>query len=155
MPYKDPEKAKQKAKEYRNNLSEEQKEQKRLYDREYKRKNPRQMTEEQKQKRKEYMQQYNEKKKLERKEFYKIHNQKPEVKKARKINEWKRRGLITENYDLIYDKWLNTTNCESCGCDLQYGVFGGNQSNTKCMDHCHTTGEFRHIICHRCNSQRR
>ena len=132
-------------------LTEKQKQ----YQREYKRKNKEKikqnLTEEQKQKRKEYMREYNEKNKLEKKEFYKIHNQKPEVKKARKINEWKRRGLIVEDYDLIYDKWLNTTNCQLCDCDLQEGASGGNQANTRCMDHCHTTGEFRNIVCHRCN----
>ena len=131
-------------------LSEEE----RKYHREYKKNNPQKYTEEQKAKRKEYMKKYNEKKKQERSEFYKIHNQKPEVKKTRKINEWKRRGLISENYDEIYDKWFNATNCEDCNCDLKHGEKGGNQTNTKCMDHCHITGQFRNIICHSCNLKR-
>ena len=135
-------------------LTEEQ----RKYQREYKRKNAEKIknniTDEQKEKRKEYMKKYNEKKKQERSEYYKIHNQKAEVKKARKINEWKLRGLISENYDEIYDTWFNATNCEDCCCDLQHGTKGGNQTNTKCMDHCHTTGQFRNIICHSCNTKR-
>ncbi len=126
-------------------LTEEQ----RKYHREYKKNNPQKMTEEQKAKRKEYMKKYNERKKQERKEYYKIHNQKPEVKKTRKINEWKRRGLISDNYDEIYDKWFNATNCEQCNIIFTED----NIYARKCMDHCHKTGEFRNIICHPCNSR--
>ena len=133
-------------------LTEEQ----RKYQREYKRKNAEKiknnLTDEQKEKRKEYMKKYNEKKKQEKSEYYKIHNQKPEVKKARKINEWKRRGLISENYDEIYDKWFNATNCEICNVNFEMSSL--TTRKTKCMDHCHTTGQFRNIICHPCNTKR-
>tara|TARA_R110000796_G_C14204216_1_gene392281 strand:+ start:118 stop:510 length:393 start_codon:yes stop_codon:yes gene_type:complete len=124
-------------------LTEEQ----RKYQREYKKKNPQKMTDEQKEKRKLYMKEYNEKKKLERSEYYKIHNQKPEIKKQRKINEWKNRGLIVEDYDFIYNKWFNATNCEVCNIILT----NDNIYTRKCMDHCHITGEYRNILCHPCN----
>lgn len=128
----------------------------RKYQREYKKKNRERinasMTEEQKQKRKEYMKSYNEKKKQERKEYYKIHNQKPEVKKTRKINEWKRRGLITDDYDAIHTKWTEASQCELC--NVIFEKASHTTQRTKCMDHCHITGKFRAIICHPCNIRR-
>jgi hypothetical protein len=133
-------------------LTKEQREAKREYDRIYKRNNPQKFTEEQKQRKKEYMKKYNEKKKQEKKEYYKIHNQKPEIKKQRKINEWKRRGLITDDYDEIYDKWFNATNCDNCNVNFEKTQITSMKS--KCMDHCHKTGQFRNILCHPCNVRR-
>jgi hypothetical protein len=75
----------------------------------------------------------------------------PEEKKKRKIREWKQRGLISDDYEEIYDKWKNATNCEDCNIVLE----DTNIFNQRCMDHCHTTGQFRAIICHPCNSRRR
>ncbi len=140
-------------------MTEEQKQKRREYDAKYKRDNRQRlkekMTDEQKEKRKEYLKKYNEANKQKKKEYYKQRNQLPEIKQKNKINEWKRRGLVCDNYDDIYNKWLNTTICELCNIELQIGKAGGSKSNTKCMDHCHTTGNFRNIICHSCNTKRR
>ena len=71
-------------------------------------------------------------------------------KKAR-INNWKQMGLISDNYDLLYDKWKNTKNCENCKVELT----DGNKGSTKrCLDHSHITGEFRNILCQCCNVRR-
>ena len=35
-------------------------------------------------------------------------------KKTCKIKSWKQRGLITDNYDKIYERYMNTTNCDIC-----------------------------------------
>ena len=35
----------------------------------------------------------------------------PEGKKSQNISSWKRRGLI-DDYDKVYEKYLNTDNCE-------------------------------------------
>jgi len=68
-----------------------------------------------------------------------------------KISIWKKRGLISDNYDLLYEKWKNTKNCENCNVELT----DGNKGSTKrCLDHSHTTGEFRNILCHLCNLRR-
>ena len=137
-------------------LTEEEKKQKRReYDAKWKRDNRERikanMTEEQKASRKEYARLYNEKNKQKRKEFYRVHNQKPEIKKARKINEWKRRGLITEDYDAIHTKWSEATHCEDCNINFDEAT---TINYNKCMDHCHATGEFRAILCHPCNIRR-
>ena len=60
-----------------------------------------------------------------------------------KIYDWKRNGLISNDYDSIYTRYKNSTNCEKCGHDYSY--------HKKHMDHCHKTGAFRNILCHKCN----
>jgi len=64
------------------------------------------------------------------------------------ITKWKHNGLkceSREDYELIYDKWLNSSRCDECNCEYSKG-------NRKCMDHCHDTGLFRNILCHSCNT---
>jgi len=73
-------------------------------------------------------------------------------KKSRKIYEWKRRGLLSDDYDALYEKIYKTTNCEECGILLTKGR--KTTSTTKCMDHDHTTGLFRNVLCHSCNTKR-
>ena len=69
------------------------------------------------------------------------------------ISNWKRRGVVlreNETYDMLYEKWHTTTNCEKCKVELCFGT----GSKGRCLDHCHDTGYFRNILCHSCNIQR-
>ena len=69
------------------------------------------------------------------------------------IANWKRRGIVlreNETYDMLYEKWHTTTNCENCEVELCFGT----GSKGQCLDHCHDTGYFRNILCHSCNIQR-
>jgi len=70
--------------------------------------------------------------------------------KCQTINRWKFRGLITEDYDKIYEYYLSIQECENCGIELDE-----DESTKKCMDHSHTTGEFRNILCKVCNTIRK
>ena len=69
-------------------------------------------------------------------------------RKLSTINNWKLRGLI-DNYEKVYQRFEYTLFCDECKCDLD-------QSNKsrKCMDHDHTTGLFRNILCNSCNVKR-
>lgn len=69
-------------------------------------------------------------------------------KKIKTLYNWNRSGLIVNDIDALYDKYLNTTNCELCNVKLCTGIKG---SNFKCMDHDHTTGHFRNVVCNSCN----
>ncbi len=73
-------------------------------------------------------------------ELYKDHKRKTKV-------SWKKRGLITDNFEGIYLFYINCTHCELCNKKF---------TNTKDrqMEHNHATGEFRNVVCHKCNQRK-
>tara|TARA_R110002096_G_scaffold2940_1_gene15039 strand:+ start:425 stop:802 length:378 start_codon:yes stop_codon:yes gene_type:complete len=119
--------------------------------------------------RKEYMKEYNKKYREKNKEYYKeymkeynkeyqknnkekIAVKKKEYRKSDKglksdrIGHWKFRGVISDDYDKLYEYYLSIKECENCGIELDNGT-----NTTKCLDHCHETGQFRNILCGYCN----
>ena len=72
-------------------------------------------------------------------------------KKTKRINTWKRLGVISDDFNELYEKYINTNNCDNCDIELIHGMFGNNK---KCLDHDHTTGQFRNILCCGCNLRR-
>lgn len=52
-------------------------------------------------------------------------------------------GLTTEDFDTMVTKQNNQ--CGICGIDLSFGI-------GPCVDHCHTTGKVRGLLCQKCNS---
>jgi hypothetical protein len=71
-------------------------------------------------------------------------------KKSRRIAGWKQLGVISDDYEALYNKWKDTTHCEECNIEL----IGGNGKNKRCLDHDHKTGLFRNVLCNRCNCKR-
>ena len=69
-------------------------------------------------------------------------------KKSARITNWKRMGLKSDDYDMVYDEWKNTTHCEECSVEL---IEGNSGKHKKVLDHDHNTGLFRNIICNSCN----
>jgi hypothetical protein len=74
----------------------------------------------------------------------KQYQQTPNGKRINTIGNWKTKGLIHDDYDLLYDHYLNTTHCDVCKYEFD-------SSNWRCMDHDHQTGLFRQILCNECN----
>tara|TARA_R110000796_G_C14286759_1_gene403446 strand:+ start:81 stop:536 length:456 start_codon:yes stop_codon:yes gene_type:complete len=66
-------------------------------------------------------------------------------KKVKTISSWKNRGLVEEDYDPIYERYINTHNCDCCRTSI------GEGKASRCMDHNHKTGKFRNVLCHNCN----
>ena len=60
------------------------------------------------------------------------------------IYNWRRRGLIYDDYDELYEVYINTMGCQHCQIEFT-------KNNRRCLDHNHETGLFRKIVCHRCN----
>ena len=65
-------------------------------------------------------------------------------KKTSLKSTWKKRGLNMDNFDNIYDRYINTECCDKCKCSFE--------NTTKCMEHNHITGEFRGVVCRSCNN---
>ena len=68
----------------------------------------------------------------------------PEGKKYNRLTNWKKWGVVGD-HDAIYEIYLETTNCMKCSIQFSDG-------NWKCMDHDHETGEYRAVLCNRCNT---
>ena len=60
------------------------------------------------------------------------------------IYNWKRRGLVYHDYDELYQTYINTMECEHCLTEFK-------STKDRHLDHCHITGQFRKIVCHKCN----
>ena len=82
----------------------------------------------------------NKQKVLERQKEYR---QSESGRKANCKSKWKIRGLTDNDFDYIYNLYINTARCWVCSHDFS--------KYWKCMDHNHETGEFRQILCHNCN----
>ena len=93
---------------------------------------------------------YYKKNKEERLEQQKEYGKTENGKRSRRINGWKMNGLIVDDYNIIYDRWLNSEKCEMCLCEYKITKKG---YLNKCMEHSHTTGEFRSICCMSCNQR--
>jgi len=74
-------------------------------------------------------------------ELYKGH-------KATKKYQWKKMGLITDNFDELYNRYIYSSQCEKCQTPYKNIKY-------RHMDHCHITGEFRNILCKKCNTMDR
>jgi hypothetical protein len=115
-------------------------EERKAYQKEYREKN--------KEKIKEYRKEY----KLNNKEQIKEYNQTDAGKKNRRIRRWKQIGVKSEDFNSLYEYYLNCNNCENCDIELIEGNYGANR---RCLDHSHKTGLFRNVLCNTCNVRRK
>jgi ribosomal protein L40E len=97
------------------------------------------------------VQTYEEKKEYNRK-YYQNNKQKinerrqagDDFAKKQRIAMWKHMGIVSDDYDAINTRWEQATECEECNANLP-------TTFSKCADHDHHTGEFRKILCRKCN----
>jgi len=64
--------------------------------------------------------------------------------KSCKISQWKINGVICENFDMLFNEYIKTTQCQHCGKDFK-------STKDRHLDHNHDTGEVRLIVCQKCN----
>jgi actin-related protein len=143
MPLKDPEARKEYRKQYyeknKERFAEQQKEYKKWYN------------EENREHRLEYNKKWYQKNKEYKKEKEKQYSKTEAGKKASRINAWKQNGVKCDDYNVLYERYINTTHCENCNVEL---IEGGVGSNKRCLDHCHESGKFRNVLCNKCNIRR-
>jgi vacuolar-type H+-ATPase subunit H len=132
------EKNKEKIKEYREKNKEKIKELKKQY------------YQNNKEKIKEQKKKYRENNKEYYREKQKEYQQTEQGKKSFKISDWKRAGVISDDFNSLYEHYINCKNCEECNVELQ----NGNLVNKRCLDHDHKTGLFRNVLCNSCNLKR-
>ena len=113
-----------------------------------------------KEKKKEYMKEYNRLYRLNNKENIKKYrddnkerqlryNKTEKGKKSMVIGNWRRWGILCFDWDLLYDLFLKTTNCEFCNVELNT-----NTKTLKCLDHNHSIKDkfnVRGVLCLSCN----
>ena len=102
--------------------------------------------------RKEYNKEYYENNKEKIKETVKEWSQTESGKKSQRIANWKQFGVKHDDFNSLYEYYINCKFCEHCNVELVEGSFGNNK---KVLDHDHETGLFRNILCHICNCKRR
>ncbi len=74
-----------------------------------------------------------------------------ELNKLHKItskSSWKKQGLNMDNFEEIYQDYIHSTNCDLCSKEFQ-------SSRERHMEHDHQTGEFRNIVCCKCNVKKK
>lgn len=74
--------------------------------------------------------------------YYKYH-------KIHSIHNWKNIGVISEDFDKLYEEHMKINNCELCKIEFNKDI----RNKNRCLDHDHSTGLYRQTICHKCNLQ--
>jgi len=95
---------------------------------------------------------YYQKNKEKMKTYIKAYNQTPAGKKSHRISNWKQKGVICEDFDALYEYYINTSFCEEC--EVALTIDKVPSPTTRCLDHDHETGLFRNVLCQACNIRR-
>ena len=101
--------------------------------------------EENKEKIKEHNKEYVKKNKEKIRVRKKIYKQTLNGKKLTSIDNWKFYGVKCDDWNVLYELYINTNNCECCKKEFK-------NTFERCLDHDHITGKFRQILCRGCNN---
>jgi len=129
-------------------MSFDRKEYMKEYNKQYREKNRGKIKEQRKQSYIKNKEKVKEKQKIYReknKEKKKQYNKSDKGIKVSRISNWKKGGIKSVDFDIVYEKYINTHYCEVCNIKLTIGR--DNINSTRCLDHHHSSGEIRNIVC--------
>jgi len=67
--------------------------------------------------------------------------------KRNKIYDWKKYGVISNDFDKLYEKHMSINNCQLCEVLFDKNII----CLRRTLDHDHSTGLYRQTLCHKCN----
>ena len=76
-------------------------------------------------------------------------NRTPGGKRYYMTYNWKASGILSDDYDSLYDKYISRDTCEDCKCNFDIKGDGGGKFRT--LHHDHKTGLPIAIVCQPCN----
>ena len=65
------------------------------------------------------------------------------------IYHWKRIGVISKDFNKLYENHMKINNCKLCNVLFNNEI----NNNKRCLDHDHKTGLYRQTICMKCNKK--
>lgn len=68
--------------------------------------------------------------------------------KAHHISYWKRRGIIHNDYEALYNEYTTKTKCDKC--DKEFGERGDGTGSYKCIAIFPETKQFESVCCYKC-----
>ena len=83
--------------------------------------------------------------------YHRAYNNSPQGKKRNSIAYWKYQGIISNDWNALYERYMTTTHCEKCEVLLTAGL----SRTGKCLDHDHSITDrenVRAVLCRACNS---
>jgi hypothetical protein len=78
------------------------------------------------------------------KEYHKSAN----GRKKHQISYWKRRGLIHDDFETLYDEYLNKKKCDKC--DEEFGERGDGTGTYRCIAQKYGSKEVDGVCCYKC-----
>ena len=73
----------------------------------------------------------------------------------KKVIQYRRNAAFKRRYGITleqYEQMVKDQNNQCLICERQPDGYGAPQSRVLSVDHCHTSGKIRGLLCHRCNT---
>ena len=87
-----------------------------------------------------------------RDKWYDDYKQTDSFKYSVRINGWKQKGIISNDWGVTYKSYMEMTNCQKC--NVEFSTEKERSNKSKVLDHNHSiknSHNVRLVLCHKCN----